>query len=279
MQLFSPAKINLFLRILRKRGDGYHDLASFFQAIGLGDTLTFSFAKEDEVSTSHPELPVDARNIITKALHLFRRKTNIKKCFKITCDKRIPIGAGLGGGSSNGATALYGLNLLSGSPVREKELQEWSLELGSDVPFFFSSGSACCFGRGEQVESSAALKQAWPLWLIVPPWGMSTPAVYKKLDLSTCSQEMPRQIYKRLLKGEKVFINDLEKPAFTLEPKLAILQEKIIAQGFENLFLTGSGSGLIVCAKEAPKLSSDMRILPISFCNRAGNGWYKPHLS
>ncbi len=113
LTLFSPAKINLFLRIMGKRPDGYHELASLFQAIGLGDTLTFTLTPQDSLTCSDPSLPCNDSNLIIKALHLFRRKTNLHIPVTIHLEKHIPTQAGLGGGSSNAATTLGALNTLT----------------------------------------------------------------------------------------------------------------------------------------------------------------------
>jgi 4-diphosphocytidyl-2-C-methyl-D-erythritol kinase len=152
LNLFSPCKINLFLRITGKRPDGFHDLASLFHVISLGDTIKFSLSpskSRDRLSTNVPGVPVDESNLIIKALNLYRQKTGTDNFFWIHLDKKVPTGAGLGGGSSNAATALWAANQFAGSIASEKDLQEWSGEIGSDIPFFFSRGAAYCTGRGE----------------------------------------------------------------------------------------------------------------------------------
>ncbi|THG18147.1 hypothetical protein TEA_018752 [Camellia sinensis var. sinensis] len=154
LTLFSPCKINVFLRITGKREDGFHDLASLFHVISLGDRIKFSLSpskSKDRLSTNVPGVPIDDRNLIVKALNLYRKKTGADNFFWIHLEKKVPTGAGLGGGSSNAATALWAANQFSGCLATEKELQEWSSEIGSDVPFFFSQGAAYCTGRGEKV--------------------------------------------------------------------------------------------------------------------------------
>ncbi|KAI8525847.1 hypothetical protein RHMOL_Rhmol13G0262600 [Rhododendron molle] len=162
LTLFSPCKINVFLRITSKRG--FHDLASLFhsisdnivapmnfQVISLGDKFKFSLSpsNKDRLSTNVPGVPLDDRNLIIKALNLYRKKTGSDKFFWIHLDKKVPTDPGLGGGSSNAATALWAANQFSGCLATEKELQEWLSEIGSDVPFFFSHGAAYCTSRGE----------------------------------------------------------------------------------------------------------------------------------
>ena len=141
LQLFSPAKTNLFLRITRKRDDGFHELASVFQALGLGDTLTFEKLENGEsldvLTCNEPSVPLDEKNLVTKAFSLFRKKTGIKAFFRCDIDKQTPLEGGMGGGSSNAATALWAANKLSGSPASDASLIEWGGELGRWV---------CCHG-------------------------------------------------------------------------------------------------------------------------------------
>ncbi|POO01451.1 4-diphosphocytidyl-2C-methyl-D-erythritol kinase [Trema orientale] len=192
LTLFSPCKINVFLRITNKREDGYHDLASLFHVISLGDILKFSLSpstRKDSLSTNAPGVPLDDRNLIIKALNLYRKKTGTSKYFWIHLDKKVPTGAGLGGGSSNAATALWAANQFNGCLVSEKELQEWSSEIGSDIPFFFSKGAAYCTGRGEVVQDilpPAPLNI--PMVLIKPPEACSTAEVYKRIIAASRGQ-------------------------------------------------------------------------------------------
>ena len=132
LQLFSPSKINLFLRILRKRPDNYHDLSSLFQAISLGDTLTIEKvdSPSDKFTCNMPGVPVDSSNLVLKAVNLLRSHTGTNDVkFDIDLYKRCPAQAGLGGGSANAATALYACNKLLGSPCTSEELIEMSAEV------------------------------------------------------------------------------------------------------------------------------------------------------
>ena len=126
LSLFSPCKINLFLRIIRKREDGFHDLASLFQAIGFGDTLDLTpmddTAEADEFSCNMPGVPVDSSNLVLRALELMREKTGVKQYFKANLVKQVPAQAGLGGGSANAATAMWGANQLMGNPATLEEV-------------------------------------------------------------------------------------------------------------------------------------------------------------
>ncbi|MFC2049076.1 4-(cytidine 5'-diphospho)-2-C-methyl-D-erythritol kinase [Chlamydiota bacterium] len=259
IKLFSPAKINLFLRILGKRPDGYHELASLFQAINLGDTLTFTLSHEDRLTCSDPTLPCDSSNLVTRAVELFRRKTGLSFHVDIHLEKIIPTQAGLGGGSSNAATTLWALNALHRFPYTEQELQDWSAEIGSDIAFFFSHGTAYCTGRGENVRDLPPLALP-PLSLIKPAGGLSTPAIYKALQLLECSTEDPEKLLADFYAGKPRYINDLEHPAFRLCPQLSqIKRSRPLA------FMTGSGTAMIHQGREGQS------IRPV---NR-NTGWYQ----
>lgn len=140
------------------------DLASLFQAISLADIMNFSKLGEassaDILTCSDETLVTDENNLVIKALNLMRRKTGVAQFFKVHLDKVVPMQAGLGGGSSNAATAMFAFNALLGYPASLGDLKAWSGDIGSDITFFFSSGTAYCTGRGEIVQSLAPLPQS-----------------------------------------------------------------------------------------------------------------------
>ncbi|OIV95490.1 hypothetical protein TanjilG_26753 [Lupinus angustifolius] len=255
LTLFSPCKINVFLRITDKREDGYHDLASLFHVISLGDIIKFSLSPSktmDRLSTNVSGVPLDDRNLIIKALNLYRKKTGSEKFFWIHLDKRVPTGAGLGGGSSNAATALWAANQFSGCLATEKELQEWSSEIGSDIPFFFSRGAAYCTGRGEVVQDiPPPISLDIPMVLIKPQQACSTAEVYKRLKLDQTSTVDPLGLLEKIKRNgisKDVCINDLEPPAFEVLPSLKQLKQRITAAGrgeYDAVFMSGSGSTIV----------------------------------
>jgi len=273
LSLSSPAKINLFLRILGRRADGYHELASLFQAIELADTLHFEKNSKNSLTCSDPALPVDESNLIVKAQRLFQRKTGIMESFAIHLEKRIPVQAGLGGGSSNAASTLWGLNTLSGYPATEQQLCEWGSELGSDVSFFLSSGTAYCTGRGEIVTSLDPLPSQ-SLNIIKPPKGLSTIEVYKNLNPVTLSQIDPNQIVVSFYQNNPIYINDLESSAFALMPELAILKQKLKNSGYSTVLMSGSGSSLFCFGKGDLQIENH-QVFSTSFTNRITGNWYK----
>ena len=183
----SPCKINLHLKIGEKRPDGFHSLDSLFATLAFGDTLRFeSTEKEGECALSMnwdwPEkaIPLE-KNLVFRAVSLFREQTGYKNGLRISLDKRIPMGAGLGGGSSNAASSLLALNSLAGNPLSMDKLSKIAASLGSDVPFFLTGGLAYVGGRGELVEFIKFSRKLWVV-LIKPSFSSETSYAYKLLD-------------------------------------------------------------------------------------------------
>ncbi|XP_024543978.1 4-diphosphocytidyl-2-C-methyl-D-erythritol kinase, chloroplastic/chromoplastic [Selaginella moellendorffii] len=296
LTLFSPSKINVFLRITSKRPDGYHDLASLFHVISLGDTLKFSVSpskKKDSLTTNVFGIPLDDSNLVIKALNLYRKKTGSDTYFWVHLDKRVPSGAGLGGGSGNAATALWAANQINGNLASEADLQEWSAEIGSDIPFFFSHGAAFCTGRGEIVRDiPAPLPLDTPLVLIKPKEACPTAEVYKHFRIADASSEDPEELLRKIIENgvsQDVCINDLEAPAFQVLPSLKALKQRIMAASrgkYKSLFMSGSGSTLVgVGDPEPPEFiyddeqHSDTFVSEAYFVTRRDNEWYQQPLS
>jgi 4-diphosphocytidyl-2-C-methyl-D-erythritol kinase len=160
LTIFAPAKINLHLRVKGKRPDGYHELESIFAALDYGDTLKFTFSGQDgdlEISTKWKIKGAGGffpqeKNLVYRAVSLFREQSAYKKGLRVLVEKRIPLGGGLGGGSSDAASTLTAMNVLSGANLSASVLTEMALKLGSDVPFFLSGGAALVNGRGEKIQ-------------------------------------------------------------------------------------------------------------------------------
>ncbi len=189
--LQSPAKVNLRLEILKKREDGYHELRTIFQKINLQDTLLFSLERRKgiSISTDHPHLPLGRRNLIDRAARSILKRSNYPGGVRIKIEKRIPIGAGLGGGSSNAATTLKALNHLLDMGFSKKELMEIGLEIGADVPFFFMEGAAIGLGIGERL-NKITLPDLWFV-LIHPNFEVSTHWAYQHFVLTRSTSQTP----------------------------------------------------------------------------------------
>ncbi len=275
LTLISPAKINLFLQILHKRSDGYHELASLFQAISLHDTLTFKLSSSDILTCSDPKVPVDSSNLISKALGLFRIKTGLKFHVSIHLEKKIPMQAGLGGGSSNAATTLFALNELLNVKLSLSDLKTLGSELGSDVPFFFSEGSAYCTGRGEIIENLKGLPKT-DLWIVKPPQGLSTPLIFKNLQPSDMSKKDPTNVLNNFLNAKPDYFNDLEIPSFKVLPSLKTLKSDLENLKFDTVLMSGSGSSFF-CIGDAKSIETESLTTnyQTSFISRDKNNWYQ----
>ena len=234
--LVAPAKINLFLRITRRRDDGFHELASLFQTVSLFDTLDFWENTQPDAPLCSMEvtrnslgaelIPTDESNLVMRALALFAERTGETRKIHCRLHKAIPAQGGLGGGSCDAATALFAANRMAGYPASQDELIRWGAELGSDVSFFFSQGSAYCTGRGEIITPLERPLAPTVCYLIKPAEGCSTPAVFKALGLSP-DEELdgadPEELLQKFVKGsvyDAEYINDLEPPAFAVLPSL-----------------------------------------------------------
>jgi 4-diphosphocytidyl-2-C-methyl-D-erythritol kinase len=273
LTLISPAKINLFLRIIRRRPDNYHDLASLFQAISLHDTITFQLAETDLLKCSASNVPTDHSNLIWKAINLYRKKSGRHINLQINLQKQIPTEAGLGGGSSNAATALWAINTLIGSPYPESTLIEWAGEIGSDVAFFFSSGSAYCTGRGEIVTPLPPLPMQ-DLQIAKPHYGLSTPKVYGNLNLSKTPQRDPRKALESFTNERPEYFNDLEETALCLQPELKLLKSELQQDGFQTVLLSGSGTAF-ACFGKGMINRPELFHCHARYINRTPGVWYE----
>ena len=274
-KLRSPAKINLFLKILNRRNDGYHEIASLFQAIDLFDQIHFTHADQDTFTCSNSKIPINDQNLILKAVALFRRKTGYLNKFSIHLEKNIPHEAGLGGGSSNAATTLWALNEISGKIATEKQLRIWGAELGSDVPFFLTSGTAYCTGRGEIINEVAISSIHKNFTLFKPNYGVSTASVYKNLCLENLYIRNPNDDLKHYIEGRSVFYNDLEDSAFSICPKLLDFKNYLNELNLKNLTMTGSGATFFCTGIYKPHYAyPDVWHCNVSSIQREQNLWY-----
>ncbi len=273
-KFLSPAKINIFLRVLAKRPDGYHELSTLMQAIDLCDTLDIHFTTgEDLITCTDPNLPTNRTNLCFKALELFRKKTGESFKAHIHLEKRIPIQAGLGGGSSNAATTLWALNEMSGLDVPLDDLIEWSGEIGSDITFFLSEGTALCTGRGERIQKIDPIIQKEHLWILKPQAGLSTPEVFKNFDILSIPQIDPQNLLSEFKKGSPVYMNDLQVSAFKALPILEEIKNELNKKGYRNVTMTGTGSA-IVCFGDKPPFFPNTKCYQSKFINRTHDSWY-----
>lgn len=276
---FSPAKINLFFRIIRKRSDGYHEIASLYQAIDLFDRLTFSKSSKDALFANDSQLLCDDTNLVHRALQTFRSYYSVPPV-RIHLEKKIPMQSGLGGGSSNAATALFALNEIIGRRASMKELMEMGAQIGSDVSFFFSSGTAFCTGRGEIITPHPPIGLNGRL--AIPPYGLSTVAVYRETRVDELEridpQDLLGEIYSlagKIKNSSKTspFVNDLEKAAFRLLPKLRDFRDSL---KFPIVSMTGSGSAFFCLGNPSTERTPDDSFIPFRSVQRRELEWYQP---
>lgn len=242
---FSPAKVNLFFRVIAKRPDGFHEVASLYSALDFGDFITVDFAKEDQFVSNEKSLANDSSNLVIRARDLFREATKITHPIQITLQKNIPIGAGLGGGSSNASTLLLALNELMKAPLKNGELQNLGAKIGSDCPFFFSKGLSFCTGRGDVLHDvDFSFKTSF--WIAKPDrYHLLTPKVYSVCKPNEATNQDPKELLRSFKDGNPVFVNDLEPAAFRLIPELKDVKNSLLDLGFSKVVMTGSGTAFI----------------------------------
>jgi 4-diphosphocytidyl-2-C-methyl-D-erythritol kinase len=242
VHLESTAKVNLRLEILKKREDGYHELRSILQKINLHDLLHFSLKKERGISikTNHPNLPVGKRNLVYKAVQWIFKKSDYKGGVLIEIEKRIPLGAGLGGGSSNAATTLKAMNQLLKINLPKKELMAMGLEIGADVPFFFLEGAAIASGIGERLKK-IELPELWFV-LIYPNFEVSTRWAYQNFILTKRRFHFNLHGLLRTPKEiSNLLWNDLEGVVSREYPQIGVMKKMLYSAGALGALMTGSG--------------------------------------
>ena len=260
----SPCKVNLLLNILGKRADGFHELETVMHPVALCDRLTFDRGgREIELTCSDPTLPTDSGNLVHRAAAQFLQAAGLGEGVRIHLEKRIPLAAGLGGGSGNAAITLLGLNELFGGPLQPDRLYQLAASLGSDVAFFLQSKPALATGRGERIEpldSFPALRGAAFL-LIHPGFGIATAWAYQQLArFPSALQGQPGRA-RRLIHALETtdlrragaeFYNSLEAPALEKYPVLGLYQKFLRAQGAGVALMSGSGSTTFAIAASEP---------------------------
>jgi 4-diphosphocytidyl-2-C-methyl-D-erythritol kinase len=234
-----PAKVNLYLRVLRRRADGYHDLVTVMQPLSLADELTITPGGEGlSFTCDHPELSCGSENLVLRAARGFQEEAGVKVTAHLDLRKRIPVAAGLGGGSSDAAGTLKALNLLYGSPLDGSRLHALAARLGADVPFFLRQGPA--LGKGIGTELSGMSLPPYNYLLLNPGVPLSTRWVYENLDLGSL-REAPD------IRGwdpehpERWVQNDLGEVAIKRLPELAGWLTRVRQAGAITQSISGSG--------------------------------------
>ena len=252
MLLRSLAKINLDLRVLHKRADGFHELRTIFQTISLADTIDIEYRRGSSKMELKSNIEIPG-NLILKAADLVLRAMRAKGQLRIRLTKRIPLGGGLGGGSSNAAAVLLALPILLKKRLPLEKLMELAAELGSDVPFFLMGGTAIGLGRGTELYPLPDA-QNWPGLLLTPEIHSSTAAAYSALQRKVLD-EVPGRILNKsqaaviasqspIANPQSPFTNDFEAVVFHQHPQLKSMKGKLLKSGAWRAMMTGSGSAL-----------------------------------
>jgi len=295
----APAKVNLFLEVLARRADGYHEIETLMLPISLCDTLEFApsagndieltcqwtggllarFARGDSVEGSPcGDLPAGEGNIVYRAVQKLRERAGISAGAKIRLIKRIPSTAGLGGASSDAAAALVAANEAWRLGWSRSQLSDLAAELGSDIPFFFQRGAAICRGRGERIEALAAGRLHFVV--VRPPVGLSTPKVY-----AACRPAREPASVQGISAALKVgnvaavgrqLVNRLEAPAASLTPWIGKLRESFSRLNLPGQQMSGSGSsffGLCRSARHARRIAAQIRGMRLGLVSRAATAY------
>ena len=266
VRVWAPAKVNLFLEVLGRRADGYHDLATLMITVGLCDSLELreNSSRQVRLECDHPGLSTGPENLVCRAAELIRDRLGIRAGVDIRLRKRIPLQAGLAGGSSDAAATLAGLDALWRLGLDREQRGRLGAELGSDVSFFFFCPAAWCTGRGEIVR---ALRPGRPLDLVLacPDVGLSTAGVFKASNLggAVVEGEAIRQAFEA---GDAIELgrhlhNRLQAPAEGLCPAVARLRQRLEALAPAGALMSGSGSTVFALGRDADDALRMARVL------------------
>ena len=257
----APAKINLSLRVLGRRPDGFHELETLMVPLDLADEVSVEMATAAidggiELTCSDPSLPTGSGNLAFRAAALFKQRlAREMRPVRITLTKRIPHGAGLGGGSSDAATVMLALNELLQANLAASELAAMAAELGSDVPFFIYRSAATCRGRGEII-TPIPFGRSLPLVLFKPEFPIPTPWAYQRWS---ASRKLPGVLYTAQIFPWGELVNDLERPVFEKYVVLADLKMWLLEQPeVAGALLSGSGSTLFAVLRDAGVAPGDL---------------------
>jgi 4-diphosphocytidyl-2-C-methyl-D-erythritol kinase len=250
LTLKSFAKINLYLRVLGRRDDGYHELCTVFQTISLHDSITFIDAEDLSLTWNQNEVAVSDDNLIIRAANALRKHYKVDRGARIKLVKTIPAPGGLGGGSSNGCMALLGLSKLWRLKVDRSTLTELAAEMGSDVSFFLHGGTALGSGRGELVEELPDLAVG-PMLVVTPKAVVSTPEAFYRLsapNLTKLALNRNLQVCRNEAKSRDLLhsalINDLEPSVFEAFPEVGRVKKALLELGAQNAAMSGSGASV-----------------------------------
>ena len=259
----APAKLNLFLYVVGRRGDSYHDILTLFQKISLWDKISLTLLKDTKkinITCPGSNLPVGEDNLAFKAAKVFLEHTGLGYGVSMRLEKHIPVGSGLGGGSSDAAAVLKGLNILNNNILANGELHSIACHLGADVPFFISDANTA-IGTGTGTRLEAIGTPCYRYVLIWPGFSISTKSVYERFELTS-------QPYDTIFDASQAFhtklwINDLEQAVIPRYPQIEDIKSQLMALGAETALMSGSGStvfGVFNSRRTAKKAEASLKL-------------------
>jgi len=269
LEIKAPAKVNLYLRIIGKRTDGYHDIETIFQSVSLFDEIYLEEINSPEIKIecNHPQVPFREGNNVYQAVILLREHTGISRGIKIRLNKKIPVGGGLGGAATDAAAVLEGLNQLWQLNLPRESLFHLACKIGADVPFFLLRGTVLGEGRGDELKVLSPLP---PVWLVIinPGFPTSTAKIYQRVRVELTNRSNDIKIMINAIESGNIKLlsrylrNDLEAVVFPQFPILQQLKEKMIRLGALGALMAGSGSsifGLVGEEKAAWEIKNQLR--------------------
>ena len=279
----SFAKINWLLRILGKREDGFHELCTIFQTVSLFEEISFATSDEIILTCNDENIPTGETNLIFKAANSLKSEFAVTNGAKIHLAKRIPAPGGLGGGSSNAAIALLGLATLWKLEIKFEKLVEIGAKLGSDVPFFFSGGTACGTGRGTEIVEMPDVSEKY-LLIVTPDVKVSTAAAFARINAPNLTKEGSKSILRVCQNEAERFIsrqidssNDFEKSVFEHAPEIERVKNSLLESGAKQAVLSGSGASVFAifdnketrqATQKAFEIESNWRMFAVATVSR-----------
>jgi 4-diphosphocytidyl-2-C-methyl-D-erythritol kinase len=281
LTLNSYAKLNLYLEVLAKRKDGYHNLRSLFERINLSDTIVLRSRADNKIriESSSADIPLNSTNLCVKAAILLQKELSRSKGVDILLKKRIPVASGMGGGSGNAAAVLLGLNKLWGMGLSRAKLVSLARKIGADVPFFVHECSFALAGeKGDKIFPLKALGR-FRLWhvVVVPRLNVPTPLIFREWDRLKNAEiskkvklTLPGYNVKILAQGlekndfalvKETLFNSLQQATFRRYPKLLEVRQRLTQAGLKNILMSGSGPALFgICSssEEARKIAAQL---------------------
>jgi len=265
IELYSYAKINLRLDILRKREDGYHDIRTVLQKVSLRDELRITISSRGlKVICDNHQVPLTEGNLAYTAAQAILNRYKVKDEVSISIKKNIPLAAGLGGGSSNAASTLVGINQLFGLGISNQELMKIGKDIGADVPFFIFGNTALATGIGDRLEKMEIIPKLW-LLMVTPDIQISTAWAYKSLRMGLTSKPINTNIpncINHLTEIITMLSNDLEKVVIPRYPVIQRIKEELINKGAKGGLMSGSGStvfGIFFSEDEAKEAYAQLK--------------------